>query len=277
MGKVGLLPKAGLIPLAAGRIAYRLRSPWLQFRRGIARRIASVEPGFFDAYPRFYSTSYAQARPNRLNRRYEVMIAANAGLIRGQSVLDIASHDGRWSLAAQKTGAREVLGIEARAHLVNAARESLRMYQVPAGAVRFIQGDIFEQLDQLEPARFDTVFCFGFFYHTMHHMLLLNKIARLKPNYLICDTEIDLDPDAIVKVHAEGVEKEYAGAFSDAGAEGAILVGHPSQPALELMLKHAGFDCRFLDWRSFGIRRWDGLKEYHDGSRVTLVAKRKGS
>ena len=55
---------------------------------------------FFDAYPRFYETSKTSASRGRLNLRYEAIFGENADVFRGARVLDIASHDGRWSLAA---------------------------------------------------------------------------------------------------------------------------------------------------------------------------------
>ena len=69
---------------------------------------------FFDAFPRFYETSQTGDPRERINLRYEAIFAHNADVFQGARVLDIASHDGRWSLAALRTGAAEVIGIEAR-------------------------------------------------------------------------------------------------------------------------------------------------------------------
>jgi len=64
---------------------------------------------FFDTYPQFYRTSNTAARPDRLNDRYRAIIDFNRGIIQGSTILDIASHDGRWSFAAIKSGARQWL------------------------------------------------------------------------------------------------------------------------------------------------------------------------
>src|SRR6476661_8939613 len=69
---------------------------------------------FFDKYPRFYETSQTTATRGRLNLRYEAIFAENRDIFAGAKVLDIASHDGRWSLAALECGAASVIGIEAR-------------------------------------------------------------------------------------------------------------------------------------------------------------------
>jgi hypothetical protein len=39
-------------------------------------------------------------------------------------------------------------------------------------------------------------------------MLLLNKIARLKPKYVILDTKVTLDPRSIIEIRRESVEDE---------------------------------------------------------------------
>ena len=83
---------------------------------------------FFDAFPRFYETTQTHASAGRLNLRYEAIFTQNADVFKDARVLDIASHDGRWSLAALRSGAAEVVGIEARDDLVKAARENLAAY-----------------------------------------------------------------------------------------------------------------------------------------------------
>ena len=214
------MPKVGIHTLTARRLRnhYRnyLRRYLLRFQRKLFSAKSDQGGGFFDAYPRFYETSTIGPR-NRINRRYQALIEPNGEIIRGKSVLDIASHDGRWSFAAHAAGARYVLGIEAREHLVKNSQDNMRAYQVPEDQVEFVLGDVFEKLDQLEPGRFETVFCFGFFYHTMHHMLLLNKIARLRPTHIVLDTSIDGDPDSIVVLRSEPISLEGNGAVPDVG------------------------------------------------------------
>ena len=41
-----------------------------------------------------------------MNERYEALIAINKDIFDGARVLDLASHDGRYSFAALKTGRR---------------------------------------------------------------------------------------------------------------------------------------------------------------------------
>jgi SAM-dependent methyltransferase len=237
-----------------------------------ANQFVASEEGFFDSYPRFYSTSTTGANANRLNQRHRALIESNAGIIQDKAVLDIASHDGRWSLAAYKAGARQVLGIEARQHLVNSARANMEVYQVAEDRVHFVLGDVFEELDRLQADTFETVLCFGFFYHTLHHMLLLSKITRLRPKHVIFDTQIDPAPTSVIRIFEESTAKEGAGAVADAGTPTRVLVGVPSRSALELMLASSGLTYSYYQWRQAGIERWDGLNAYRKGLRVSLVS-----
>jgi hypothetical protein len=101
---------------------------------------------------------------------------------------------------------------------------------VPEDPVRFVLGDVFEELDKLEPYTFETVFCFGFFYHTLNHMLLLSKIARLKPKHVILDTRIYQGPATFVLLHSESIAVEGAGAVPVLGEPTRVVVGYPPNP-----------------------------------------------
>lgn len=242
--------------------------------RWVARKpTAPSTKGFFDDFPRFLDTSDTAANLYRLNLRHQAMIQSNAESIRGKRVLDIASHDGRWSFAAYKAGAEYVLGIEARSHLTDLAYQNMQNYGVPRTRVEFAQGDALKELDRLDSSRFDTVFCFGFLYHIADHMLLMRKIARLQPTSLIIDTAVSTHPGSIVEVHDEAIAHESAGAVGDPGAPERTVVGIPSKPALELMLRAAGFAVgQYYDWQHAGVSWVEDLKDYYLGMRVTLCA-----
>jgi 2-polyprenyl-3-methyl-5-hydroxy-6-metoxy-1,4-benzoquinol methylase len=247
------------------------RERWFRWAlRNIDHRPAE---GFFDAFPRFFLTSETAALPDRLNQRHRALIQSNVDIIRGRRVLDIASHDGRWSFAANRAGAEYVLGIEARQRLVEMARDNMLEYGVPQSSVAFMQGDVLTELDRLEPRCIDTVLCFGFLYHTIDHMLLLRKIARLKPMSLVIDTAITTYPGSIIEVHDEAVHHESAGAVGDPGDPTRTVVGVPSRDALELMLLAAGFPTvHYYNWAQVGIERSADLKDYSLGKRVSLTA-----
>lgn len=237
---------------------------------------SEARPGFFDQYPRFYSTSHVNASPNRLNERYRALIGANEQLIRDRAIIDLASHDGRWSFAALKAGARHVTGIEGRSNLVNSAIDTAQEYGIHGDRYRFIAGDVFDQIDLLPSNSVDTVFCFGFFYHTAHHMLLLSKIGRLNPKHLIIDTAIDSSTnDCVIRLLKEPVAGDGGALEGQAGDRLNALVGRPTRSALETMLTSCGWIYSYYDWHRAGISNWKDLDDYRGGWRVSLVASRR--
>jgi 2-polyprenyl-3-methyl-5-hydroxy-6-metoxy-1,4-benzoquinol methylase len=254
------------------RVRFVNRQWWCQLV--VKGKGTPANDGFFDHYPRFFETSRTAAKPDRLNQRYRALIEANSEMIARRRVLDLASHDGRWSLAANKAGAAHVLGIEARTRLIEAAQSNMREYGVPENQVDFTQGDVLTELDRLEPGQFDTVFCFGFLYHIIDHMPLLRKIARLKPRHLIIDTAVSVRPANIIEIRDEEIENESNGAVGEPGRPARTVSGRPTKPALELMLQAAGFrPLRYYDWLHAGIERWDDVADYYLGTRVSLTSE----
>ena len=123
---------------------------------------------FFDAYPAFYESSRTAAFPRRLELRHRAIIEANRDILDGARVLDLASHDGRWSFAALKAGARHVTGIEARAGLVETSNKLFAQYGIPDEDYQFVQGDMFRILRERR-FEIDVVLCLGFVYHTLRY------------------------------------------------------------------------------------------------------------
>jgi predicted RNA methylase len=76
---------------------------------------------FFDDHPRFAQTSKTGPSLHRLNARYTGLIHHHRHLIEGATVLDLASHDGRFSFAALSAGAARVIGVEVDGDLVDKA------------------------------------------------------------------------------------------------------------------------------------------------------------
>ncbi len=247
------------------------RERW--FRWMVRGREHTPSTGFFDAYPQFAYSSKTPSSLDRLNQRHRALIEFNKHLIAGQNVLDIASHDGRWSLAAHKAGAKYVLGIEARQHLVESARKTMNQNGVPSSRVEFVEADVMTELDRIEVGRFDTIFCLGFFYHTLDHMLLLRKISRLQPTNLVMDTAISSRLGSSIQLRMDSIEFEGNAVVGDSGDPTQGIVGTPSREALEMMLGAGGFSkFRYYDWHNAGIKRWDDLKSEYMGLRVSLTA-----
>src|SRR4051794_3397049 len=137
------------------------------------------DPGqFFEHFARFVETSETDRDPEgrelaRLNARYIALVHSNRGVLAGAHVLDLASHDGRFSFAALRNGAARVVLIEIEPGLVQKAEENLRLYDVDSGSYEFVVGDIFDDIERVD--RCYVVFCFGILYHINDHIRLLTK------------------------------------------------------------------------------------------------------
>lgn len=231
----------------------------------------NMNHGFFDDYPSFYHSSETAPFPNRLNNRYRVLIESNYNIIHENSVLDLGSHDGRWSFAAIKNGAKHVIGIEGRSFHVEKAKKNMKNYGVPEEQYTFIVGDVHSEINKIPTGSIDIVFCFGFFYHTMEHIFLLDQIKRINPKYLILDTSISDHNNPIIEIREEN--PEIPGAGIKLLGRDKILVGWPSKAGLDMMLTHFGFEYEYFNWNDSNIINWEHLEDYRDEKRVTITAK----
>lgn len=229
---------------------------------------------FFEQFPRFYLTSSTAPTTARLNLRYEAIFGENRDIFEGASVLDLACHDGRWSLAALAAGARSVIGIEARPELVKAATENLGEYSYGADRVRFVTGDVHEVLNT-QDFEADVVLCLGFLYHTLRYNELLDGIRRTNARYLIIDTfsPYMMGPVPNVNVITEDAD-EQGKAAADTYTHGpSVLVGRPNLAAIRTMLGAYGYRVeRLSDWA--GLLRdnpgTENCDDYANGKRVTV-------
>jgi Methyltransferase domain len=232
---------------------------------------------FFDDYPLFLETSETAASARRLGWRHKFIIEDNADLLAGKRVLDLASHDGRWSFAALNAGARHVTGVEFRPELVANAEKSFQHYDVDPSTYRFMSGDLFELLRDpgAMDVEVDVVLCLGFLYHTLRYTELLNGWRRLNPEHILLDTSVTEGNRPRVQLNLEHTEKQSAA--GDTGEEhvydGIMLTGRPTAVAVEYMLDGYGFDVvRRAPWQTYDpetIR----VPEYTTGRRVSWVVK----
>ncbi|MBN1367350.1 MAG: methyltransferase domain-containing protein [Dehalococcoidales bacterium] len=132
----------------------------------------------------------AETPLNRLNWRCEILLTKNKEAIKGKRVLDLASHDGVFSYACLKLGASHVTGVEGRRSLINSANDNLASLGFNKEQFTFIEDDVFDYLKGVKTEEFDTILCFGIFYHTIRHAELLKEIKRIHPEYIILDTFI---------------------------------------------------------------------------------------
>jgi methyltransferase family protein len=216
---------------------------------------------FFDAYPRFVETSETGPWLDRLNARYYALIHENRARIAGARVLDLASHDGRFSFAALRAGAAHVVGIEHDPRLVQAATEHLEHYGMPREQYHLVAGDLFDCVRASEPC--DVVFVFGILYHVNDHMRLLTDLAELDARTMIFDTNVSTKPDAVIELRAP-----IAGSPPPPGSQ---LEGWPSRAALEAMWSSFGWTYEFYDWGAAGLADHPKLDDYAGGRRLSAV------
>jgi hypothetical protein len=229
---------------------------------------------FFEKFPRFYLTSSTAPTTGRLNLRYEAIVAENRDIFAGASVLDLASHDGRWSLAALEAGAQSVVGIEARPELVQAAKENLSEYGYGPDRARFVTGDLHEVL-ATGGFQADVVLCLGFLYHTLRYNELLDAIRRTRARYLIIDTfsPFMMGPVPNVNVITEDADEEGKAAADTYTHDQSVLVGRPNLAAIRTMLAAYGYRVeRLSDWT--GLLRdnpgTDNCDDYANEKRITI-------
>jgi SAM-dependent methyltransferase len=210
-----------------------------------------------------------------MNERYEAIFASNKDILDGARVLDLASHDGRFSLAALKAGAKHVTGVEVRQSLVDKANENFAFYDQDPETYRFVCGDVFEVLAQ-EKFDVDVVLCLGYLYHTYRHTELMYHLHNLAPRHLIVDTMVSREPKPTQRVILEESVEDIRSASLDAYAVDRVLVLWPSVPALEMLLGAYGFEIESMyDWKSrlAAGPPLPGLEGYANGSRVTVRSR----
>ena len=216
---------------------------------------------FFDRFPRFVDTSETGPWLDRLNARHFALVHEQRALIEGARVLDLASHDGRFSFAALESGAARVIGIEHDGRLVAKAEENLAHYGVPHERYEFVTGDLFDAIRVIE--RCDVVFCFGIFYHINDHMRLLAELAEFDPRTMIFDTNVSLIDGCVIEVRSP-----VAGSPPPAGSQ---VEGWPTRSALEAMWSSFGWEFRYFDWTASDLADHPKLADYAAGRRVTAV------
>ncbi len=230
---------------------------------------------FTDDYPRFLETSQVAAHAHRLNLRHQAVFGEHAKLFHQARVLDLASHDGRWTLAAVNAGARHVVGVEARPELVDEAEASMAHYGVDPSRYELIRADVFEYLEA--PPAFDLVLCLGFFYHTLRYGELLRGIRATGAEHVIVDSRTIPTDQQHIRLIIDHVEKQGHAVEDPHGAGGAVLTGTPSRPALARMFEVYGYEvARKVDWRALGSRYGtEHIGQYLKGRRVTWTFERR--
>lgn len=214
---------------------------------------------------------YDEKAVHRMNWRHAHIIVPIEDEIRGARILDLGSHDGRWPCAYADAGAREVIGIEGRAELVE---EFAAFPAANKDRVKLRVGDFVDGMDALIAAgeTFDIVSCLGVYYHTMQHYRMMCQMAMLKPKLIIIDSEFARSEDAVILMSRENPVKRLNSTEQFKGQD-FVPVGFPSAQAARLMAKSVGYDMKIVNWNVPEDQRL-GVKDYYDRfeNRVRLTA-----
>jgi SAM-dependent methyltransferase len=238
---------------------------------GSGRR--ALTRGFFDDYDRFFETSQTSTQPWRLNLRHEAIFVDNAPAFEGSRVLDIASHDGRWSLAALRAGASHVTGIEARSELTDFAAQNLAGYGADPDTFNFLVGDVFAVMRD-ERVEVDVVLCLGFFYHTLRYPELWSLMARTGASSIIMDTMVTPHiNEPMIRVARERFTREGNAVPDDFSAHDSVLTGRPTVAALRVMGSVYGYQLvSETDWPELLADNpaANAVEDYREGRRTTV-------
>lgn len=227
---------------------------------------------FFQTYSRLLETTRTKLVYNRLFTRHAVFFELLGVDYRGKSVLDLASHDGRWSLAALVAGASEVVGIEGREDLVKDSKETILSYGFSAPKIDFHAGDILKTLRSMPKRKFDIILNLGFFYHTIQHVEIVDELSRFNPDVMITDTAISGKEGSVIELVVEDTSDPRMSLDYGHARRGRVITGSPSLESIALMMDINGYDTQFYDWLKHSDRLTE-LEDYKNGSRVTAVSR----
>jgi len=188
--------------------------------------------------------------------------------------LDIGCHEGFYSLALARMGARQVIGLDPRQESLRRAEFVLAATGVPNLEFRIGQVETLAAEKKVYPL---TLFL-GVLYHVMDPMLCLRNVGAATGELCVIETQVVDEVEGITEWGARAWTRPYHGIlalidesdeYKDGNRETGItpLVSCPSPRALEAMLRHAGF--RKVEF----IRPGDGAYEQHArGKRVVVAA-----
>jgi ubiquinone/menaquinone biosynthesis C-methylase UbiE len=179
----------------------------------------------------------------------ERVVRAHFGARIGEvDCLDIGCHEGFYSLALARMGARRVIGLEPREESLRRARFILAA--TGADNLEFRQGQV-ENL-AAEGTVYPLTLFLGVLYHVMDPMLCLRNISAATGELCVIETQVVDEVEGVTEWGAREWTRPYAGIlalidetgeFKDGNRETGIapLVSCPSPRALETMLRHVGF------------------------------------
>jgi SAM-dependent methyltransferase len=165
------------------------------------------------------------------------------------SCLDVGCHEGFYSIAMARRGMHRVVGIDVRENNLCKARFVAEALEV--SNLSFFQANC-ERLSEEQVGRFDLTLFLGVLYHLENPMLCLRNLSTVTKELAIIETQVIDEIEGSTEWGSCEWTRPYQGALAviDESAEfhaantetgGTPLALCPSPKALEIMLRHAGF------------------------------------
>lgn len=213
----------------------------------------------------------------RLIERHKRIVDPNKDCFEGKTVLDLASHNGRWTYAAIKAGTSYILGIEGRQELIDTGLAEFARF--PRESYDFARGDVYDMSAIAEGYRrtqFDTILCLGLYYHVADHYLLFRKMRSLNPSNIIIDTPlIKSDVPSIRYGIEESADKSNA--IAEHQDVAMAMRGIASQGFIKLAAQLSGYSVSYVPWKARDCEFPDSVADYFDSSndvrRMTVVLR----
>lgn len=203
----------------------------------------AVRSQYFDFLREF---DYPDYHVDRLNWRYAHIVEPLKSEISGARILDLGSHDGRWPLAYADAGAKEVIGLEGRASLVE------KFHSMPGNNKSRVDmriGDFVVDMDKLiaEGETFDIVSCLGVYYHTTHHYKIMCQMAAFRPKLIILDSEFLRTEEPVIRITKENPESDL-NTIQQFPGQNRTPIGIASMAALKVMVSSVGYAIHEVEW-----------------------------
>ncbi len=185
------------------------------------------------------------------------LIQAQGGTLKGKRVLDIACNSGFWSIQCGLLGA-EVIGFDARAELIEQANLLKRI--TGADGVEFKVLDFWRMSPGALGGEFDVVLNLGVLYHLPKPLEALELTRMMARKHILLDTATH--PSEEFAIHLKWEEPFDIRTATDAG-----IVGLPTKPGVELMLRH----LKVSGWFEIPVRNREIPIEYLTGRRASWL------
>lgn len=253
----------------------------------------------------FPQTSSVGPMPYRLNWRCEICLTRHQEAVKDKNILDLGSHDGRFSYACLKLGARHVCGVEGLDYMVKRANENLKNLGYTQKQYNFIQDDAFDYLAKAKPGEYDTILCLGLFDHTLRQIEFMREIKRLQPTYIILDMLIErgafIDLSRWLK-RITGIRfrhvsrpkqtmEKLTGVSIGKGVKPCLvyrvesheiqgntidpidIIARPTKSFVEMIFRSHGFSLKPLYWDKKEVSDRVTMKEWLNGNRAAYIAR----